>query len=158
MIKIKIFVQFYEKREGYIAGTVLVNNGSGCGSERLKNIRIRMRMRALTWPCPGGRWQWVRRSGGCCCWRRWPHQGSWGWRSLPPLWKGWPCCLNTNKSVNMTSISLQPVLRIRIGFNADPETDPDPAFFVNADPDTDTDSDPDPRFWWPKIGKNLNLK
>jgi hypothetical protein len=41
----------------------------------------------------------------------------------------------------MTSISLQPVLRIRIGFNADPETDPDPAFFVNADPDTD----PDPR-------------
>jgi len=27
------------------------------------------------------------------------------------------------------------VLRNRIGFNADPDTDPDPAFFVNADPD-----------------------
>jgi hypothetical protein len=34
------------------------------------------------------------------------------------------------------------VLRIRIGFNADPDTDPDPAIFVNADPDTD----PDPEF------------
>ncbi len=30
------------------------------------------------------------------------------------------------------------VLRIRIGFNADP----DPAFFVNADPVTDPDPDP----------------
>jgi hypothetical protein len=27
------------------------------------------------------------------------------------------------------------VLRIRIGFNTDPVTDPDPAFLVNADPD-----------------------
>jgi hypothetical protein len=27
-------------------------------------------------------------------------------------------------------------------FNADPDTDPDPAFFGSADPDTD----PDPRF------------
>jgi hypothetical protein len=34
------------------------------------------------------------------------------------------------------------VLRIRIGFNADPDMDPDPAFFVNADLDTD----PDPGF------------
>jgi hypothetical protein len=36
------------------------------------------------------------------------------------------------------------VLRIRIGFNADP----DPAFYLNADPDTDSGSinnpDPDP--------------
>jgi hypothetical protein len=29
------------------------------------------------------------------------------------------------------------MLRIRIGFNADPDTDQDQAFFVNADPDTD---------------------
>jgi hypothetical protein len=34
------------------------------------------------------------------------------------------------------------VLRIRIGFNADPETNPDPAFFVNTGPDPD----PDPGF------------
>jgi hypothetical protein len=34
---------------------------------------------------------------------------------------------------------LKPVLRIRIGFNADPDADPDPAFFVNADPDPDLD-------------------
>ncbi len=45
---------------------------------------------------------------------------------------------------------LAPVLRIHIGFNADP----DPAFFVNADPDTD----PDPELWWPKMGKKLQLK
>jgi hypothetical protein len=32
------------------------------------------------------------------------------------------------------------VLRIRISFNVDPDTDPDPEFFVNSDPD------PDPRF------------
>jgi hypothetical protein len=37
---------------------------------------------------------------------------------------------------------LIPVLRIHIGFNADLDTDPDKAFFVNADPDPD----PDPRF------------
>ena len=40
--------------------------------------------------------------------------------------------------------------------------DPDPAFFLIADPDPDTDAEPDPemnpRFWWPKIGKNLQLK
>ncbi len=36
------------------------------------------------------------------------------------------------------------MLRVRSGFNADPDTDP--AFFVNADPDTDLD----PEFWWPK--------
>jgi hypothetical protein len=35
------------------------------------------------------------------------------------------------------------VLRIRIGFNTDPDTDPDPAFFVIADPDTDPNSDQD---------------
>ncbi len=29
-----------------------------------------------------------------------------------------------------------PVLRIRIGLNVDPDTDPDPVFFVNADLDT----------------------
>ncbi len=36
-----------------------------------------------------------------------------------------------------------PMLRIRFGFNPDPDTDPDQAFFVYADPDTD----PDPGFW-----------
>ncbi len=36
----------------------------------------------------------------------------------------------------------------RFDFNADP----DPAFYGSADPD------PDPKFWWPKIGKNLKLK
>ncbi len=41
--------------------------------------------------------------------------------------------------------------RIRIVFNADPDTDGDPAFNLNADPDRDTgsqinaiDADPDP--------------
>ncbi len=44
------------------------------------------------------------------------------------------------------------MLRIRIGFNnADPDTDPDPAFCVNADPD------PDPGFMT-KNWKNLQLK
>ncbi len=36
------------------------------------------------------------------------------------------------------------MLRIRIGFNADPDTGTDPAFFVNANPYTDPDTDPDP--------------
>ncbi len=40
-------------------------------------------------------------------------------------------------------------MRIRIGINADPDTDPDPAFFVNADPAAD------PGFWWPKNLVNL---
>jgi hypothetical protein len=44
------------------------------------------------------------------------------------------------------------VLRIRFGFNSDP----DPAFFVNAD--SYTNSDPDPRFRGPKMEKNLLLK
>ncbi len=45
------------------------------------------------------------------------------------------------------AVTQKPVLRIRIGFkadpdqaffvNADPYTDPDPAFFVNVDPDRD---------------------
>jgi hypothetical protein len=43
-----------------------------------------------------------------------------------------------------TKSNLQVVLWIRIGFNADLNTDADP--------------DPDPRFWWPKKGKNLQLK
>ncbi len=46
-----------------------------------------------------------------------------------------------------------PVLRNSIGFNADPDMDLDPAFFVNAD----TDPDLDPGFGLPKIGKNLQL-
>jgi hypothetical protein len=46
------------------------------------------------------------------------------------------------------------VLWIRIGFNADPDTDPDPAFIVNADPE----SDPDPGFRRIKIGQNLRLE
>jgi hypothetical protein len=51
-------------------------------------------------------------------------------------------------------LNLGAVLRIHIGFNADPDTDLDPAFFVNADPDpadqnecgirADPDPDPDP--------------
>ncbi len=40
------------------------------------------------------------------------------------------------------------LLRIRIGFSADP----DPAFFVDADPD------PGPGFWWLKIEKNYSTK
>jgi hypothetical protein len=44
------------------------------------------------------------------------------------------------------------VLRIRIGCNADPDTDQDPAFLVNPDPD------PDLGFVLPKIGKNLQLE
>jgi hypothetical protein len=44
------------------------------------------------------------------------------------------------------------VFRIRIGFNADPDTDPDPALKVYANPDSgigfnaDPDTDPDPAF------------
>jgi hypothetical protein len=33
---------FYEKRRGPGSGSVLVTNGSGCGSGRPKNIRIRI--------------------------------------------------------------------------------------------------------------------
>ncbi len=52
-------------------------------------------------------------------------------------------------------------------FNADPDTDPDPAFFLIADPDSGSGSriripDPDPgsgsRVWWPKTEKKLQLK
>ncbi len=55
-------------------------------------------------------------------------------------------------------------------FSADPDTDSDPAFFLtagpdpdpNADPDPDPNADPDPvpdpGFWWPKIGKNVQLE
>jgi hypothetical protein len=32
-------------------------------------------------------------------------------------------------------------IQIRIGFNAVPDTDPDPVFFVNADSDTDLNPD-----------------
>ncbi len=46
------------------------------------------------------------------------------------------------------------MLGILISFNADSDTDPDPAFFVNADPDTD----PNPGFYDQKLGKNLQLK
>jgi hypothetical protein len=48
---------------------------------------------------------------------------------------------------------------------ADPDTNPDPAFFLIADPDPGSGSripDPDPgsrsRVWWSKIGKNLQLE
>jgi hypothetical protein len=46
------------------------------------------------------------------------------------------------------------VLRIRIGFNADPDTDPDPAFLVNADPDRIQIQGFDDQ----KLKKNLQLK
>jgi hypothetical protein len=36
-------------------------------------------------------------------------------------------------------------------FNADPDTDPDPAFFLIVDPDPGSGS----RVWWPKIEKNV---
>ncbi len=39
-------------------------------------------------------------------------------------------------------------------FNADPDTDPDPAFFLIADPDPGYGS----RVWWSKIEKNLQLE
>ncbi len=39
-------------------------------------------------------------------------------------------------------------------FNADPDTDPDPAFFIIADPDSGSGS----RLLWPKIDKKLLLK
>ncbi len=38
--------------------------------------------------------------------------------------------------------------------NANPDTDPDPAFFLIADPDSGSGS----RVWWSKIGKNLQLE
>jgi hypothetical protein len=41
-------------------------------------------------------------------------------------------------------VAYQAVLWILIDFNADPDTDLDPAFFVDADPDQDLDPDPDP--------------
>jgi hypothetical protein len=50
-------------------------------------------------------------------------------------------------------------------FNADPDTDPDPAFCLIADPDCGSGfriPDPDPgsgsRVWWPKIEKNYSWK
>ncbi len=39
-------------------------------------------------------------------------------------------------------------------FNADPDTDPDPAFFLIADPEPGSGS----RVWWPKNEKNLQLE
>jgi hypothetical protein len=36
-------------------------------------------------------------------------------------------------------------------FNADPDTDPDPAFLPIADPDPGSGS----RVWWPKIEKKI---
>ncbi len=51
-----------------------------------------------------------------------------------------------------------PVFRIRISFNADPDVDPDPTFKVKEDPNADQDQEPDPGFWWPKTGKNLQMK
>ncbi len=47
---------------------------------------------------------------------------------------------------------VQPVLRIRIGFNADP----DPLILVTAD--LDPYPYPDTRFWWPKLEKILLQK
>jgi hypothetical protein len=41
---------------------------------------------------------------------------------------------------------LNAVLWICLSFNVDPDTDRDPAIFVNADPDVDPDPDSDPVF------------
>ncbi len=80
---------------------------------------------------------------------------------LSHTWKNWPphsivfsvlFKYSSKKLSNKTFV--QCCGRIRIGFNADPDTDPDPAFFVNAD----ADPDPDPGFWWAKFWKNLNLE
>jgi hypothetical protein len=49
---------------------------------------------------------------------------------------------------------LKAVLWIRIGFSADPDSDP--VFLVNTDPDADPD--PDPGFEEQKLKKNLLLK
>jgi hypothetical protein len=54
-------------------------------------------------------------------------------------------CINNQYFSKGETESVQSVLWIRISFNADP----DPAFFANADPG--------PGFWWPKIGKKLQL-
>ncbi len=46
-------------------------------------------------------------------------------------------------------------------FNADPDTDPDPAFFLIADPDSGSGfriPDPDPGFDDLKLKKNLKLE
>ncbi len=49
-------------------------------------------------------------------------------------------------------------------FNADPDTDSDPAFFLVADPAPDPNADPNPdpvldqEFWWPKIEIDLQLE
>ncbi len=51
-----------------------------------------------------------------------------------------------------------PLVRGRVSdphwFNADPDTDPDPAFFLIADPDPASGS----KVWWSKIEKNLQLE
>jgi len=73
-----------------------------------------------------------------------PHLMSWStWPCQPaslPQWPGWTELCRV----------VDPYW-----FNADP----DPAFFLIADPDTDPAPDPVPNtgFWWPKIGKNLQL-
>ncbi len=42
---------------------------------------------------------------------------------------------NSPESNTFLGLNLGAVLRIRIGFSVDRDTNPDPAFFVNAEPD-----------------------
>ncbi len=56
------------------------------------------------------------------------------------------CWMNSSKDLSLTGF------RIPHWFNADP----DPACFIIAEPNTVPV--PDPGVWWPKIGKNLQLK
>ncbi len=57
---------------------------------------------------------------------------------------------------SMTLNTLRVVFRVSDPhwFNADPDTDPDPAFFLIADPDPGSRS----RVWWSEIEKIYNLK
>ncbi len=92
--------------------------------------------------------------------------------SLPILWH--PSCVEQamQKGVQLSvikrfkiyftvcTLSVMQILTVFVRvsdphwFNADPDTDPDPAFLLIADPDSGSGS----RVWWPKIEKNYSWK
>ncbi len=98
---------FFGKREGSGAGSILVTNGSGCGSVRPKK---RMEAGTLSWRIqyvtvsffPKRTWLSLvaRGAAGCpasgtsCCAATWRTRSSWGrsWRHAASTGTGPPCC------------------------------------------------------------------
>ncbi len=170
--------------EGSEAGSVLVTNGSGCGSGRHKNIRIRIWIRIRI---PNTGWIQFKISRIkdllpsliisyllCADGRRYvtrPERRRW-WYGNGRRWRRWRSGAgggeeaHHQKQVLTLLIAHHTYLRVFI-HSTSPSLPPppppqvvvivtcsvavpDPVFFV--------DSDPNLRFWWPKIGKNLQLQ